>query len=161
MVEIDGAAFSAGDEERWMRRAAAPVKRLVLATVTPAEFARVKRRELAGALLVVAAKVRVVGGLFERGDERGANALTAALMEELRLVLLLDQQLATLDGAAPLDAGAALRELAPLMLEAQERGRWTDLVAVFRGRLLPLLASWSAAEERAGAPRGERDGTRV
>src|SRR3954463_5664163 len=96
MVEIDGAAFSAGDEERWMRRAAAPVKRLVLATVTPAEFARVKRRELAGALLVVAAKVRVVGELFERGDERGANALTAALMEELRLVLLLDQQLATL-----------------------------------------------------------------
>src|SRR4051812_22623132 len=66
-VEIDGAAFSAGEEERWARRAAAPVKRLAIATATPVEFARAKRRELAGALVVIAAKVRVVAELFERG----------------------------------------------------------------------------------------------
>src|SRR5438105_15760103 len=65
-IEIDGAAFSAGEEDRWTRRAAAPVKRLVLATATPIAFARAKRRELAGALVVIAAKVRVVGELFER-----------------------------------------------------------------------------------------------
>ena len=34
-VEIDGVTFSAGDEERYVRRAAANVRRLVLGTSTP------------------------------------------------------------------------------------------------------------------------------
>ncbi len=154
-IEVDGREFSAGEEERYARHAAAGVSRLVVATATPAAFARAKRRELAGALLVIAAKVRAVTVLFERGDDRGANALTAALMEELRLVLLLDQQLAHLDGAALEAPTKEIRDLAPAMLAAQERGVWAELVTIFEGQLMPLLATWSAAEERAGdEPRG-------
>lgn len=150
-VEIDGDGYSAGDEEHYARRAAASVRRLVIETATPSAFARRKRRELAGALLVIAAKVRLVVELFERGDGGAANALVAALMEELRLVLLLDHQLTTLDGAMLATAGAEIRELAPLMLAAQERGSWPELVGVFQSRLIPLLSSWSAEEEQAGA----------
>ena len=153
-VEIDGAGYSAGEEERYARRSAGPVRQLVITTATPAAFARAKRHEVAGALLVIAAKVRLVVELFERGDERGANALVAALMEELRLVLLLDHQLARLDGTTLTAASVEIRELAPLMLTAQERGSWPDLVGVFQQRLIPLLASWSAEEDRAGASPG-------
>jgi hypothetical protein len=153
-VEIDGTGFSAGEDERYVRRSAGAVRRLVIATSPPAAFARSKRREVAGALLVIAAKVRLVVELFERGDARGANALVAALMEELRLVLLLDHQLTSLDGTTLTAAGAEIRELAPLMLAAQERGSWPELVGVFQQRLIPLLASWSVEEDRAGESPG-------
>src|SRR6185369_14601670 len=63
-VEIDGVTFSAGEEERWARRAAGNVRRLVLGTATPAAFARSMRAELAAAVDVVAAKVELVVARF-------------------------------------------------------------------------------------------------
>jgi hypothetical protein len=143
-LELDGVVYSAGEEERYAQRRASAVRRLVVITQTPRVFGAAMRAEMAAALSVVAAKVEMVVDLFRSGDERGANRLLAALMEELRLVLVLDHQLATLDGAP---AAPALE----------------DVRALLAGRLAPTLKAWSQATERSvggaaqpagGSPRG-------
>src|SRR5262245_48658116 len=81
-VELDGVRYSAGEEERFARRTAASVRRLVLGTSTPAAFAATMRDELANALDIIASKVDAVVGLFGSGDDRDANTLLASLLEE-------------------------------------------------------------------------------
>jgi hypothetical protein len=145
-VELDGVAFSAGEEERWSRRPASSVAKLVLATATPAAFAQSMRVELAAALDVIAAKVDLVVERFARGEDRDANALLAALMEELRLALVLEQQVTTLDGVVVREAAEPVAAVAPALLEAQERRRWTEVGELLVGRLAPALRGWSGAE---------------
>jgi hypothetical protein len=145
-VEIDGVSFSAGEEERYARRAAASVRRLVLGTATPAAFARGMRAELAAAVEVVAAKVELVVARFGSGDDRDANALLAALLEELRLALVLEQQVTTLDGALVREAIAPVENIAPALLSAQERRAWGELATLLAERLAPALRAWSRAE---------------
>ena len=146
-VELDGVAYSAGDEERYARRSAASVARLVLGTATPAALALHMRHELARALEVIAAKIDLVVRLFADGDDRGANALLAALLEELRLGLVLEQQVATLDGTVVPEALDAVAPLAPELLVAQERRAWHELSGLLEGRLAPALRAWSRAED--------------
>lgn len=150
-VELDGVQYSAGDEDHFARRAAASVRRLVLGTATPAAFATSMRVELASALEVVAAKIDVVVDLFGRGDERDANKLLAGLLEELRLALILEQQVTTLDGAVVREGGDAVSTLAPELLVAQERRAWSELAALLANRLAPALRAWSRSQ-RALAP---------
>jgi len=145
-VELDGVSYSAGEEERYARRSAATVRRLVLATATPAEFALCMRRELAGALAVIASKVDLVVQLFARGDHRGANGLLAALLEELRLALVLEQQVTTLDGQVVPEAGTPVATLAPELLGAQEARSWAELGLLLERRLVPALRAWERAE---------------
>jgi hypothetical protein len=145
-VEIDGVTFSAGEEERYARRAAGNVRRLVLGTATPATFARCMRAELAAAVEVVASKVDLVVTRFRGGDDREANGLLAALLEELRLALVLEQQVATLDGAVVPEAAEPVRAVAPALLSAQERRAWDELSALLAERLAPALRAWSRAE---------------
>jgi len=152
-VELDGVSFSAGEEERWSRRAASGVKRLTLATATPAAFAQAMRAELAVALDVIAAKVDLVVERFGTGEDRDANTLLAALMEELRLALVLEQQVTTLDGVVVGEAAEPVATLAPVLLEAQERRRWSELGALLVSHLAPALRAWSSAERKvAGTP---------
>ncbi len=155
-VEIDGVTFSAGEEERYARRAAANVRRLVLGTATPAAFARCMRAELAAAVEVVASKVDLVVTRFHVGDDRHANALLAALMEELRLALVLEQQVTTLDGALVPEAAEPVRSVAPALLSAQERRAWGELARLLAEQLAPALRAWSRAE--AGLARDAPDG---
>jgi glutamyl/glutaminyl-tRNA synthetase len=142
-VELDGVGYSAGEEERFTRRAAAGVDRLVVSTQTPAAFAVAMREEIAAALHIIAAKVAQVVALFDQHDERGANRLLAALLEELRLVLVLDQQLGMLDGRAAVTPIDDIRELAPMLLRAQEARAWPELRDLLGARVAPLLESWS------------------
>ena len=152
-VEIDGITFSAGDGERYARRGAGSVRRLVLGTSTPAAFARCMRAELAAAVEVVASKVDLVVAHFAAGDDRDANALLAALMEELRLALVLEQQVATLDGAVVPEAVEPVQTVAPALLSAQERRAWGELSTLLAHELAPALRAWSRAESSlAGDP---------
>ena len=145
-VELDGVQFSAGDEDRFARRAAAGVRRLVLGTATPAAFATSMRGELASALEVVASKVDTVVDLFRSGGDRDANRLLASLLEELRLALILEQQVTTLDGAVVRDGGAVVTTIAPELLSAQERRAWDELAALLADRLAPALRAWSQSQ---------------
>jgi hypothetical protein len=140
-VTIDGTTFSAGEGERYARRAGAGVDRLTLTTQPPAAFAAAKRTELTADLHAIAARLRSVVELFGRGDHQDANALLAALLEELRLAMLLDHHLTALDGAATAAPTAALAEVAPALLEAEQRGDWRTLASVIEMRLVPLLES--------------------
>jgi hypothetical protein len=156
-VELDGVMFSAGDEHRYARRAAVNVERLVLETATPATFALRMRHELGSAVAVIATKVELVVSRFAAGDDHDANALLAALLEELRLALVLEQQVATLDGAAIPAALEPVVAVAPALLAAQERRAWDELARLLGGRLAPALHAWSRAETTlatagAGAP---------
>jgi hypothetical protein len=145
-VELDGVQYSAGDEARFARRAAASVQRLVLGTSTPAAFATSMRDELANALEVVASKVDMVVHLFRSGADRDANSLLAGLLEELRLALVLEQQVTTLDGAVVRDGGEVVTELAPELLAAQERRAWSELAVLLADRLAPALRAWSRSQ---------------
>jgi hypothetical protein len=147
-IELDGLVYSAGDEERYARRRASGVGRLVVTTQTPIVFSAAMRTEMADALSLVAAKVETVVALFRSGDERGANSLLAALMEELRLVLVLDHQLTTLDGSPAAPAVEDIRELAPMLLDAEERRAWAELSELLAERLVPTLEAWSCDAER-------------
>jgi hypothetical protein len=150
-IEIDGVRYRAGEDERWAQRPAAGVARLALVTETPAVFVAEKRRDLAAAVTVIAHKVGMVAELFRQPDERAANGLLAALMEELRLALLLEQQLAVLGRTAASAAREEIFAFAPILLEAQERRQWSRLVDLLETRLVPVLEGWSAAVAPADA----------
>ena len=142
-VELDGAVHRVGDDDRYLKRSADGVGTFVLRTQTPANFASGKRRDLAAAAAVLAAKVRRVATLLREGDERGGNSLLAALMEELRLALLLDHQIATLDGKPAGEAQDAIRVIAPMLLEAQEHRAWGTVAELLETRLVGVLEGWS------------------
>jgi len=150
-VELDGAVHQVGDDDRYLRRPADSVGTFVLHTQTPADFAAGKRQDLAAAAAVLAAKVRRVASLLREGDERGGNSLLAALMEELRLALLLEHNIATLDGRPAGEAQDAIRVIAPMLLEAQQQRAWTTVAEILEARLVGVLEGWSARLETGAA----------
>lgn len=146
IVEVDGIAFHAGDDHQYSRRSAAGVETLRIHTRSPFAFATDKRRDLAETLDTVAARTRLVVTLLRQSETRSANSLLASLMEELRLTLLLDYQLAMLAEDAP--SAAARQEiaaLAPQMLEAEEKKSWDALASLLDDALAPTLERWAAS----------------
>jgi hypothetical protein len=144
-VELDGLAFHAGDDEQYARRSATSVRQLKIHTRTPTAFAVDKRRSLAETLDAVAARTRTVVMLLRESETRSANGLLACLMEELRLTLLLDYQLALLAEDAPsANARAEIAILAPQLLDAEERRAWEVLAQLLDVRLAPTLDRWAA-----------------
>jgi hypothetical protein len=144
-VELDGVEFNAGEEDRYCRRAAAGIERLVISTRTPTVFAATKRRGLAATLDEVAERTRLVVALLRQSDVRSANGLLACLMEELRLTLLLDYQLAILAADAPSAAREEIAVLAPQLLEAEETRAWETLANLLDASLAPTLDRWAAS----------------
>jgi hypothetical protein len=144
-VALDGVEFNAGDEERYSRRVASGVERLDISTLTPVAFAADKRRSLAATLDEVAARTKIVVDLLRRSEARAANGLLACLMEELRLTLLLDYQLTLLAADAPSEARGAIAELAPRLLDAEERRAWGVLAGLLESDLAPTLERWAAS----------------
>jgi hypothetical protein len=142
-VEIDGVALSAGEEERWSRRAAAAVERLVLRTETAAGFVEVRQRDLASSAVAIAVRLADVAARFRAGDDRDANAILAVLMEELRLGLLLAEQLAIIAGGPVPGIGEPLQPIVTGLIAAQEAKDWPRLAALLDEQLVPLLGTWS------------------
>jgi hypothetical protein len=145
VVELDGVAFHAGDEEQFARRAASGVAALKIRTATPTAFAADKRRSLAETLDEVAARTRLVVQLLRQSETRSANGLLASLMEELRLTILLDYQLSMLADDAPSAARDEIAVLAPQMLHAEEKKKWDMLARLLDDSLAPILDRWATA----------------
>ncbi|MCC6764885.1 MAG: hypothetical protein IT293_09500 [Deltaproteobacteria bacterium] len=144
-IELDGVAFHAGDEQQYARRAARGIERLKISTQSPTVFAREKRRDLAETLDAVAMRSRMVATLLRAAETRSANGLLACLMEELRLTLLLDYQLALLAADEPSAAREDIATLAPRLLAAEEERAWETLASLLDGSLAPVLERWAAA----------------
>ena len=144
-VVLDGVEINAGDEPRYARRAAGSVERLVIRTASPAAFTADKRRSLVGALDQVAERTRIVVVLLREAETRAANGLLANLMEEVRLSMLLDYQLALLASDAPSEARQAIADLAPALLDAEERRAWDTLAGLLDTRLAPIIEGWAAS----------------
>ncbi len=151
-VALDGVELSAGEDERYSRRGASGVRRLDIRTRTPVQFAADKRHSLAATLDEVAARTRIVVDLLRRADTRAANGLLACLMEELRLTLLLDYQLTLLAADAPSEARGAIADLAPRLLDAEERRAWDVLAGLLETGLAPTLDRWAASTRARLAP---------
>lgn len=145
VVELDGVAFHAGDEEQFTRRAASGIGAMTMRTATPTAFAADKRRGLAETLDAVAARTRLVVTLLRQSETRSANGLLACLMEELRLTLLLDYQLSMLAEDAPSAARDEIAVLAPQMLHAEEKKKWDMLARLLDDSLAPILDRWATA----------------
>lgn len=145
VIELDGVAFHAGDEDHYVRRAASGVRQLKISTCTPTAFAADKRGSLAETLAAVAARTRLVVTLLRQSETQSANGLLACLMEELRLTLLLDYQLSILAEDAPSGARDELAVIATQLLEAEEKKSWDSLANILDGGLAPLLDRWAEA----------------
>ena len=144
-ITLDGIEFHAGDEERYSRRGASGVQTLVITTRSPSEFAADKRKGLAEALDSVAERTRLVAALLRQSESRSANGLLACLMEELRLTLLLDYQLAILAADEPSDAREEIAAIAPRLLAAEEKQSWETLAQLLDANLSPTLERWAAS----------------
>jgi hypothetical protein len=144
-ITLDGVEFHAGAEDRYVRRGAAGIQRLVITTRTPSEFAADKRKGLAEALDSVAERTRLVATLLRQSESRSANGLLACLMEELRLTLLLDYQLAILAADEPSAAREEIAVIAPQLLEAEEKQSWGTLAELLDASLSPTLERWAAS----------------
>jgi hypothetical protein len=144
-ITLDGVEFHAGDENRYSRRGASGVQTLVITTRSPSEFAAEKRHGLADALDSVAERTHLVAALLRQSQSRSANGLLACLMEELRLTLLLDYQLALLASDEPSKARDEIAAIAPRLLEAEERQSWETLADLLDGGLSPTLERWAAS----------------
>ena len=144
-VELDGVEFNAGDEDRYGRRAASGVQRLVVSTRTPTAFAAEKRHGLAATLDEVALRTRLVVMLLRQSNTRSANGLLASLMEELRLMLLLDYQLTLLAADVPSAAREEIAALAPQLLAAEEKQAWDTLASLLDTSLAPTLDRWATS----------------
>ncbi len=147
-VLLDGERFSAGEPALYERRSAGGLGQLGLETSSPADLAAGLRDQVAAALVVVVAKLERVVDRLADGAWAPANELLAELLEELRLTLVLDRQIAELDPAlAPLEMDR-LEQAGRELLGAQEAGGASVLGERLRSTFLPLLRGW--LEERMG-----------
>jgi hypothetical protein len=142
-VTLDDEQFSAGEEERYARRAAAGVGRLTLTTSTIPALAARLRVEVREALLCVTARLEQAIAAFDGGEAPAAQALLARAFDELRLVLVLDQHTVSLGGRVALTSEGELTPLADELLAAQRHGDRAATRRLVVDRLLPLLRRWS------------------
>lgn len=140
-VDLDGESFSAA-EEAFTRRSAANIDRLALRTVASRELGLGMRGDVVDALVVVSAKVDRAIELFLAGDGTAAQGLLSQLMEELRLVLLLDSQTSALAGAERITSPEELEGVAFRLLHAEERQEEAEVRYLLESEMGPLLARW-------------------
>ncbi len=139
--DLDGESFSAA-EEAFTRRSAANIARLALRTVASRELGLGMRGDVVDALVVVSAKVDRAIEFFLAGESANAQALMSQLMEELRLVLLLDSQTASLADAEMITSPKELEGVASNLLRAEERNDAHEVRYLLESEMGPLLARW-------------------
>jgi len=145
-IHIDGIEHHPAERERFARRAVSSVENVAVFTQSPEAFVAQKRTEVGRALCLIAEKARHAAMLFRRGDASGGNALFGALMEELRLVLMLERELVLL-AKEDRSSGLSVSDLEPVardLLAAQEKKAWEAVAAVLTEGLVPLLQGWAA-----------------
>jgi hypothetical protein len=144
-VEIDGQRFHAAGEGPWLRRRAATVLGLRLVTTTPAELALDLRRDVGAALDLIAGKLELAVRGLGRGEDRASSRLLAELIEELRLVLVLDQEVSVVDGRPAVADAALLEKLGEELLAAQRQADRAEMARLLENGLAPIVRSWRDA----------------
>jgi hypothetical protein len=142
-VALDDEVFSAGDDERYARRAAAGIARLRLTTSTIQALAARMRGDVRDALPCIAAKLEQAGGHLGGADAASGHALLASALDELRLALILDHHTVVLGAGDALTSEAELAPIAEDLLAAQRHGDRAATRRLLLERLLPLLHGWS------------------
>lgn len=145
-IRVDGVEHHPAERERFGRRTVSSVKNVAVFTQSPESFVAEKRAEVGRALCLIAEKARHAATLFRRGDPWGGNGLFGALMEELRLVLMLERELVLL-AKEDKTCGLAVSDLEPVardLLAAQEQKAWAVVGEILAERLVPLLQGWAA-----------------
>jgi hypothetical protein len=150
-VELDGERFHAASKGPWQRRRAASVLGLRLVTSPPAEVARDLRRDVGLALELISGKLDVVLRDLGRGERRTAGKMLAELLEELRLVLVLDREVSLVDGAAAFAEPERLEGVGEQLVAAHERRDHATTVRLLESGLAPLVRSWRDAARQATA----------
>lgn len=152
-ITLDGETISAGDEARYVRRPAGGVSRLTLTTVTVPVFAARLRSDAREALLSIEGRLERVVDAMGRGELRSAHGELAIALDELRLMLVLDQQAMQLGAGETFTTQEEVAPVAEALLGAQRRADSAATRALLAERLLPLLRGWDA-RAAAHAPAG-------
>jgi hypothetical protein len=144
-VDIDGEAFSAGDEALYSRRSAAKVGRLCVTTNPPEQVAERLRGEVLASLEVIAAKAESAARCFRRSEAQRAQQILATLFDELRLTLILDQQVAVVGKRQAMIPTDAVESVASDLLSAQQRSAVREMPSLLEERLAPMLRGFARA----------------
>ena len=151
-IALDDQVFSAGDAARYARRPAAGVRRMTLTTCSVPAFAAQLRDDAREALLSIERRLELVVEGLGRGEVREAHGELAVALDELRLMLIVDQQAMQLGAGETFTVQDDVAPLAEALLGAQRRADNAATRSLLAERLLPLLRGWHArATARAGA----------
>lgn len=143
-IGLDDEVISAGDDARYGRRSAAGVRRLTLTTVTVPVFAARLRSDAREALQSIEGRLQRVVDAMGQGEMRAAHGDLAIALDELRLMLILDQQAMQLGAGETFTAQDEVAPLAEALLGAQRRADNAATRTLLAERLLPLLRGWDA-----------------
>jgi hypothetical protein len=138
-IDLDGECFRAGGDEPWTRRASDGIHRLHLRTQGPESLAHELLGEVAAALGVITAKLDRTVELFSARDGRAAQTLLAALVEDLHLALVLEENVATLSGGSSRLSVSDFEHVAARLVDSQERGATAETARLLADELRPLL----------------------
>jgi hypothetical protein len=144
-VELDGERFHAASDGPWLRRRAASVLGLRLRTVTPLELARDLRSDVGAALDLISGKLDLAIDGLGRGNARDATRLLAELLEELRLVLVLDHEVSVVDGRPTVTDAPMLERLGEELIAAQRRTDRSETIRLLEYGLAPIVRTWRDA----------------
>lgn len=153
-ITLDDEVISAGDEARYTRRPAAGLRRLTLSTVTVPVFAARLRSNAREALLSIEGRLERVVDALGRGEMRAAHGELAVALDELRLMLVLDQQAMQLGAGETFTTQEEVAPVAEALLGAQRRADNAATRMLLSERLLPLLRGWDARAAAHGAAAG-------
>ncbi|HZR84479.1 MAG TPA: hypothetical protein VFD92_25495 [Candidatus Binatia bacterium] len=144
-VELDGDQFHAASDGPWLARRAPTVGTLRLITSSPAELARDLRHDVRIALELIAGKLDLAIEGLGRGERHRAGQLLAQLLEELRLVLVLDREVSLVDGRPAVADAPRLERVGEELIAAQHRADVGETVRLLESGLAPLVRSWRDA----------------
>jgi hypothetical protein len=142
-IGLDDEVISAGDDARYARRSAAGVQRMTLSTCSVPAFATRLRRDAREALASIEQRLQSVVDALGHGALREAHGELAIALEELRLMLILDQQSMQLGGGAMFSTQDEVAPVAEALLGAQRRADSATTRTLLAERLLPLLRDWN------------------
>jgi hypothetical protein len=140
-LTVDGTHADATDRPALAAWRLTGAESIRIGTESPADFARVRRGEIATHLTRIADMLTAVAHGFTTGLTADANRVLAAASQELSLVLELDQHVAQLDGGAPGCDGiaATVDRIGARLTDAERERRWTEVARLLSDELVPAL----------------------
>ncbi len=146
-LEVDGIAADPTDVPALAVWRLLGEEQIVIESVTPAELAATRRREIGDYVSRIADLLELAAHGLVAGETMDANRLLAAGTRELGLVLELDHQVAVL-GNTPTTCDAvcdAVRRIGPQLTDAERDRRWSEVATLLTSELVPALRASAGA----------------